>query len=382
LSDLRDPEFAQSDRDEESSLYAQAFVLGLIPDQILSPIDGVCTRRTRPAVRRRCRASRSPTRTSSVGSARCSRAQRQLHDLPAPLELPGDRAKLAGSEEGGGTIEFELSERLSSRLKALARDRETTLFTVLMAAFQVLLSRHSGRIEILIGTLASGRASSEFRSTLGDFMNPIVVRGNLASNPSFSDFLRDMTQTVVDAVAHEAYPFVSLVQSLGVVRDHGRSPVFQTMFVLQEPQRSMDLAGLLTPGAGGMTNFGGLRAEPYSFRQQEGQLDITLEMNDVGRTLVANLKYKTERFERSTIEQMRAHFETLLEGVVENPHRRVSEIPLLTAEEQSRILREWNGTAAVYPAELGLDALFEAQVRRTPDRVAVLQAGREVTMPC
>ena len=135
----------------------------------------------------------------------------------------------------------------------------------------------------------------------------------------------------------------------------------------------------MTPGAGGITNFGGLRAEPYAFRQQEGQLDITLEVIDVGRTLFANLKYKTERFERSTIEQMRVHFETLLEGVVENPNRRVSEIPLLTAEEQSRILREWNGTASAYPAELGLDGLFEAQVKRTPERVAILQAGREMT---
>ena len=305
--------------------------------------------------------------------------QRQLHDLPAPLELPGDGARVAGTEEGGGTIEFELSERLSSGLKALARDRGATLFTLLMAAFQVLLSRHSGQVEILVGTLASGRPSSKFHSTFGDFMNPIVIRGNLASNPSFCDFLRDMTQTALDALAYEAYPFVSLVQSLGVTRVHGQSQVFQTMFVLQEPQHSMDLARLLTPGAGGITNFGGLRAEPYSFRQQQSQLDVTLEVTDVGRTLVATLKYKTERFERSTIERMRVHFETLLEGVVDNPNRRVSEIPLLSTEEQSRILHEWNDTVASYPAKLGLDGMFEAQARLTPDRVAVFQAGREMT---
>ena len=306
--------------------------------------------------------------------------QKQLAGELPVLELPTDRPRPPLQIYRGASYSFKLTEELTSKLKKLASVQGVTLYTLLLAAFKTLLYRYTGQEDILVGSPTAGRNQTEFAAIVGYFVNPIVLRSQISGNPTFKAFLATVQKTVLEAMAHQDYPFALLVKKLQPRRDPSRSPLLQALFVLQKPQQFAAIIDILTSNdTETRLNWGGLVLEPFHIAQQEGQFDLVLEMVEARESLVGVFMYSTVLFDASTIERMTGHFVSLLEAIVANPSERISQLPMLTASEQRQLLVEWNDTSADYPYDLCIHQLFEEQVARTPEAVAVVFEGQQLT---
>ncbi|MEG4634368.1 condensation domain-containing protein, partial [Microcoleus sp. AR_TQ3_B6] len=293
-------------------------------------------------------------------------------ELPV-INLPTDRPRSPVQTYQGASHNFRLTEELTQQLKGLAQAQKATLYMTLLAAFQVLLYRYTGQEDLLVGSPTLGRTQREFAEIVGYFVNPVVLRANIAGNPTFQAFLSQVRQTVLGAIAHQDYPFPLLVEKLQPNRDPSRSPIFQVLFALQKPQQFEEVVELFAPSEkASQVNWGDLKLESFEIPQQEGQFDLTLEIIEAGESLFGVFKYNTDLFEADTITRMSGHFQTLLEAIVTNPQQPVSQLPLLSTAERNQLLVEWNNTQAEYPQSMCLHQLFEAIVEQTPDAVAAV----------
>jgi amino acid adenylation domain-containing protein len=301
-------------------------------------------------------------------------------DLPA-LDLPTDRSRPPMQSFRGGTIIRRLDAELTRQLKSMAGKEGCTPYMALLAAYQVLLHRYTGQEDILVGGPISGRHRAEFNGVVGDFVNMVPLRADLTGKPSFRQMLGQVRAKVVGALKHQDYPFSLLVDRLQPTRDLSRSPIFQTSFVLQQFHRFKELSKMLLPGEDEATiPFGDLALEPVPLAQQDGQFDLNLEVkeNDRGE-LVGAWKYAADLFEEGTVAQMAASFETLLRAIVAHPERPVAELPLLTPEESQAAIARGQGGAVELPSVASVCELFEAQIERSGDEIAVSCGDDSVT---
>ncbi|MDJ0897246.1 MAG: amino acid adenylation domain-containing protein [Xenococcus sp. MO_188.B8] len=305
--------------------------------------------------------------------------QQQLAGELPVLNLPTDRPRSPIQTYNGASHKFKLSDKLSSQLKQLAQREGVTLYMVLLAAFEVLLYRYTGQEDILVGSPTLGRSQLEFAPLIGYFVDPVVMRANLSGNPSFKEFLSQVRQTVLEALKHQDYPFALLVEKLQPHRDPSRSPIFQASFALQKLQKSQDIQKLLVNEIEKDVDWGGVKINPYEIPQQEGLFDLTLEMMEGSSSVFGTFKYNTDLFEGSTIERMAAHFQNLLSAIVKNPQLSVAELPLLSKAERHQLLTDWNQTESEYPSDKCIHQLFEEQVEKTPDAVAVVFEKEQLT---
>ncbi|NEO38508.1 MAG: amino acid adenylation domain-containing protein [Moorea sp. SIOASIH] len=299
-------------------------------------------------------------------------------ELPV-LNLPTDRPRPPIQTYNGGSYPFKLSEKLTQQLKTLAQKEEVTLYMLLLAGFQVLLSRYTGQEDILLGSPTYGRTKAEFASIVGYFVDSVVMRADLSGNLSFRDFLSQVRQTVLGALAHQDYPFALLVEKLQVERDSSRAPLFQACFVLQKFQEFQDVQKVLFSSKKTLMNWGGLEVKPFGLEQYESQYDLFLEMLEQDSFMVGLLKYNADLFDEQTIARMAGHFQNLLEGIVKDPQQRVTALSLMTEPELDQILIEWNNTKTDYPTDKCIHQLFEDQVEKTPDAVAVVFEQQKLT---
>ncbi|AOX02680.1 hypothetical protein BJP34_27455 [Moorena producens PAL-8-15-08-1] len=299
-------------------------------------------------------------------------------ELPI-LNLPTDKPRPPIQKYNGASHNFQLSSQLTQQLKQLAMLSDATLYMTLLAAMMVLLYRYTGQEDILVGSPIAGRLQSQFRGIVGYFANPGVLRGDLSNNPSFKEFLTQVRQTVLEALTHQEYPFALLVENLQPQRDPSRSPIFQASFALQELQKSQDIQKLFVDEIEKDVDWGGLKLRPFEIPQQEGQFDLDLEMLEGSSSVKGIFKYNTDLFDGSTIERMAAHFQNLLSAIVENPQQVVSELPLLSERERHQLLVEWNDTASDYPTDKCIHQLFEEQVEKTPNAIAVVFGQEQLT---
>ena len=290
----------------------------------------------------------------------------QLADPPPLLELPTDRARPAIQRYRGARVLETLTPALSASLKALSRDERATLFMTLLAAFQVLLHRYSGQDDILIGAPIASRDRVEIEDLIGFFVNTLVLRGDLSGNPTFRDLLARTREACMEAYAHQDVPFESLVRDLAPERSMSHAPLFQVMFALQNvPSSDLELSGLAV--------------DRLKVDAATSKFDLSVTVKERVEGLRVQVTYNTDLYDRTTIERMIGHYRTLLEGIVGDPNERIAFLPLLTERERHRILVEWNDTEADYPEELCVHHLFEAQVKRTPDAVAVVFEDQQLT---
>jgi hypothetical protein len=228
----------------------------------------------------------------------------RLEGAPAVLELPSDRARPAVQSFRGATLSFSLSEELSRKLVELGRQHGATLYMVLLAAFQVLLSRYSGQEDIVVGSPIAGRRCQELENLIGFFVNTLVLRTDLSGDPSFVELLGRVKEATIGAYAHQDLPFEKLVEELQPVRDLSHQPLFQTVFALQNfPRERLELPGLELSRVGG--------------EQVTAKFDLALHMFETPSGLEGSIEYATDLFERSTIERVVEDFEALLSGIVE-----------------------------------------------------------------
>ncbi|WP_186032283.1 non-ribosomal peptide synthetase, partial [Burkholderia gladioli] len=282
----------------------------------------------------------------------------QLADAPPLLTLPTDHPRPAVKRYCGLTHRFEIDAATTAGLRVLSRRANGTLFMVLTAAFGVLLSRHANEADISIGTPIANRRHAQTEDLIGFFVNTLVLRQQVRLDETFETLLARTRETTLGAYAHQDVPFEQLVEVLQPQRSLGHSPLFQAMIVLQNaPMTAMDLPGL--------------RFEPAGAGATTAKFDLTLNLDEDGAALEAMFEYDRDLFEPSTIERMASHFVSLLEAIVADASCPVGELPMLTAPEREQVLVGWNDTGVRYPPTPTLHALFEAQVERTPDAVAV-----------
>ena len=291
--------------------------------------------------------------------------KQQLEGAPPLLELPADRPRPPIQTSNGATQSLLLSQELTAALKNLSQGEDVTLFMTLLAAFKALLYRYTGRTDLLVGSPIANRNRAEIEGLIGVFVNTLVLRTDVSGDPTFRELLQRVREVTLGAYAHQDLPFEKLVEELQPDRSLSYNPVFQVMFQLQNnPMPPLDLPGLTLSLLDVETNT--------------TQFDLSLDLEELGERLQASVEYSTDLFDRATITRMLGHLQTLLEGIVPNPEQRLWSLPLLTAVEKQQLL-EWNNTFAQYPQDKCIHQLFEEAVSRSPDAVAVVFEGEELS---
>ncbi|NTX67464.1 amino acid adenylation domain-containing protein, partial [Myxococcus sp. CA051A] len=285
--------------------------------------------------------------------------KQHLKTLPAPLELPTDRQRPARQTYRGSRQFVTLPVALTRALKEVSQQEGATLFMTLLATFQTLMHRHSRQTDITVGSPIAGRNVPELETLIGFFVNTLVLRNDLGGNPTFRELLRRAKEVCMAAYAHQELPFEKLVEELQPPRDLSRHPLFQVMFSFQNtPRQDLSMPGLQSTY---------LLVDPGS-----AKFDLLLELReDRPDEIFGWLEYNTDLFDVATIQRMRGHFYSLLGAVAANPDARLSELPLLTQEEQLQLLSDFQGQQDDFPRDVCLHSLIEAQARRTPDAEAL-----------
>ena len=299
--------------------------------------------------------------------------QKQLGGNLPVLDLPSDRKRPAAPRRRAGRHRFELDPNLTQQLIELGRSRGTTLFTVLLAGYQVWLHRQSGQEEILVGSPTTGRARSEFADIIGYFVNPVVLRADLHGDPIFDSFLRTTRNQVLEALAHQDYPFPRLVQRLDPDRNDGDSPLVQTLFNLLKAKIGdrHDLSAMALGEPGARVDLGGWTLESIELPPPTASFDLALSMAEVDDHLRGVFDYDRDLWDESSLDRMALGFEVLLRDLVAHPDRRISQLEMLTESERHCQLVDWNNTELEFSNDLMVHQLIEQQVKRSPNSVAV-----------
>lgn len=299
--------------------------------------------------------------------------QKQLSGELPVLNLPLDRPRPSIQTYLGHWIPFRLDKELSVQLKNFARDKGVTLYTLLLCAYQMLLHRYTGQDDILVGCPTTGRPQKTFDGIVGHFVNTVVVRADFSSDPTVNEFIDQMRRTVLDALDHQDHPFSLLVDRLNPKRDPSRPPIFQTMFVFQQPHNDLGSIDGITDfySDEGRMKIGDLDFESFPIPQQEGQFDMSMEMTGSEESLKGVLKYNQDLFNETSMRRMSNHFLDLLQCIVNNPGQNISKLQFIREEEKQKMLVEWNDTGREWDIKC-VHELFEEQVKRSPDAIAVV----------
>ena len=290
----------------------------------------------------------------------------KLADLPA-LTLPTKRAKKISGRVSGGREEFEVSRELLDGLRGLANRSGTTLFMVLLAAWKITLCRYTGQTDIAIGTPVAGRSHPAVEELIGYFLNLVVLRTDLSGDPTVRELLERMRRVCVDAFAHQEVPFEKLVEELRPTRHVAANPLVQATFALQNtPKNLLNLAGITASDLD--ISAGILR--PF---------DLHLYIIEEETHLRAFASYNKSWFETETIKRLINHFSNILKAIAADKDGRISALPMLTKQEKHQLLVGWNDTKAEYPKDKCIHELFEKQVEKTPDAIALVFEDRQLT---
>jgi amino acid adenylation domain-containing protein len=300
--------------------------------------------------------------------------RKQLND-PSVLDLP-TRSRPAVQSLQGATQSILISKTLAESIKALSQKQGVTLFMTLLAAFKTLLYRYTSQEDILVGSPIANRNREEIENLIGFFINNLVLRTKLSGNLSFLELLQRVREITLEAYTHQDLPFEKLVSELQLERDTSRAPLFQVMFVLENaPMPPLELPGLTL--------------QPIDSETGATKFDLTLYLVDTEEGLTASLEYSTDLFEKSAIARMLEHFQILLSSIVDTPERSIATLPILTQAEREQLLVEFNNPnfdPPLPPLKRGeskieqcIHQLFETQVARSPDAIAVRFESEQIT---
>ena len=304
----------------------------------------------------------------SIYDSQLSYWKQQFATLPPVLELPTDHTRpnfQAYQAYRGDQQTLRLSKEMTRRVNDFCRAEEVTPFMTLLAAFKVLLHRYTGEEDIAVGSPIAGRCMSETEPLIGLFVNVLALRANLSGNPTFRELLGRVKDTALGGYANQDLPFETLVRELQPNRTLAHNPIFQVMFVLQNaPVPPLE--------------FGGLKISHVQVDNVTTNFDLTLDIVERDEQYLIKFECNADLFEPETITRMMGHLEMLITGMLENPAQRISELPMLTPDERRQLLVEWADTKTDYPAKC-VHELFEEQASRTPDAIAVVFDGEQLT---
>jgi amino acid adenylation domain-containing protein len=284
-----------------------------------------------------------------------------------PLELPADRPHPVAPSRRGAVVAFRIERELSGQAQALAQQEGVTLFMLLLGVFQVLLYRYSGQGDICVGTPVANRMQHEVEGLIGFFVNTLVLRTWLGDNPRFTELLERVRQGTMGAYEHQDVPFEKVVEAVVKERDMSRSPLFQVLFVVQNTSSSADITDEGLPGV--KISLGPLNAVMLKF-------DMTFTIAEGAEGMHGTIEYSTDLYEQKRMERMADHYVELLRSVVAGPGEMTGSLNMLGGEEKRQLLVEFGGSMEPLCDATIVD-LFEEQVKRTPEGVAVIvEAGK------
>ncbi|QGT59609.1 non-ribosomal peptide synthetase [Bacillus velezensis] len=288
-------------------------------------------------------------------------------ELPV-LELPADKPRPAVRSFAGGSVSCTLDADTASGLHRIARDHGSTLYMVLLAAYNTLLARLSGQEDIIVGSPIAGRPHKDLEPILGMFVNTLAIRTEPKGDKRFTDYLAEVRQAALEAYEHQDYPFEELVERLGVQRDTSRNPLFDVMFVLQNMEReSLNLNELhLTQAADTGHKTAKFDATLYAAEGSDGSISFDFEFN-------------TDIYQKQTIEKWLSYFTRILTKVIEDQTIPLGDIHVLDDAETNRVIYQFNQTKSDYPRHETISRLFERQAEETPDARAVVYDGQILT---
>ncbi|PEU19242.1 MULTISPECIES: non-ribosomal peptide synthetase [unclassified Bacillus (in: firmicutes)] len=286
-------------------------------------------------------------------------------DLPV-LEMLTDYPRPAVQQFLGDRIYFTIDTEKTKRLKEISVNHETTMFMTLLAAYNVLLAKYSGQDDIIVGSPIGARPHKDLDSVIGMFVNTLALRNHPVSEQSFSQFLDGVRENVLMAYNHQDYPLEQLIEKLEVKHNLSRSPLFDTMFTLQD----VDILS---------SKHEELSISPYNIHRNVSKFDLTLAARESNQKLIFELEYSTSLYKKETIKRLADHFIHLIEQICEEPMKNIGDLELATAKEKQQLLIEWNRTESDYPKDEPLHVLFEKQVALYPERVALVFGSTEWT---
>ena len=285
----------------------------------------------------------------------------------AVLQLPTDHQRPAEWSSPGALLKFSINKLLSDQLQALSRQEGTTLFMTLLAAFKVLLHRHSGQEDICVGSPIANRTQKEVEGLIGFFVNTLALRSEVRSELSFKELLQQIKGTAMEAFEHQDVPFEKIVEAVVKERDLSRNPLFQVMLVMQN-----------TPAVQAL-RIGEVQLSDEEFIHNTTHFDITFSIAETLNGLEGVVEYATDLYNKETILRMPDHFTTLLASIVRSPLQKIGELRMLTNEEEHQLLVEFNDTKVDYPKDKTIVDLFEVQSAKTPDANAVVFEEEHLT---
>ncbi|MDB6040179.1 MAG: pksM3, partial [Verrucomicrobiales bacterium] len=290
-------------------------------------------------------------------------------ELPL-LEMMTDRSRPPQQTFSGATRAIHLSASLTSRIKKLAVERKVSLFTFLLGIYKVLLYHYTRQETTVVGVPVARRTLERFQEAIGYFVNMVAIKSTIQDGQTFNEFLEQLKWVVFDGLEHARYPFPKLVSELQIQPSATHSPVFQTIFVLQNFIRSEGfdvLNGHDTPVS--------LMPDLH----QEGEYDLRIEMLDQGEQLALSLSYNSDLFLEGSAIRLINHFINLAEAIVEKPGGRLREFNYIDEAERSFLEQECNRTRRAYPTGSCLHEIFETRARELPEAIAVVSEETRLT---
>ncbi len=304
-----------------------------------------------------------------------------LRGAPTVLDLPTDHPRPPVQTFNGSTHGFKLDDLLSGKVDTLAKENKVTLYSTLLSAFQVLLHRYCNQDDLIVGSPFAGRSIKEFHDLVGYFINPVPLRSRIEDDPTFKDYLQQVSGSVIGALENQEFPVSHLVDQLKVKRDPSRSPVFQVTFSMERiPGVDEQGIAVFLIGQGGHDfKVGDISVESIDLNLRQAQFEISLVVEEAGGHIYGCWQYNRDLFEPGTIDRLNGLFKQILEEVVVHPEKKISELSFLSRDEEKKILEDWNHTDLEYPEDKCLHQLVTEHALRNPNRTAVTCAGRSLT---
>lgn len=290
----------------------------------------------------------------------------QLAGIPSMIQLPTDHPRLPVKTTNGRRLHFRINENLSRKIKQFTKTNNTTLFNVLLSAFQLLLHRYSGQDDILTGTPNAYRNRSEIENLIGFFVNTLVIRTQFKADINFKDLLQQVRNTTMEAFDNQDIPFEKLVDELEPERDMSHTPIFQVMFSMQPTElRNIHLQDL--------------SIQPLTADTETAKFDMTLGLLEKNAHIVGEWEYNTDLFEEPTIRRFIDHYRHLLSILVDKPNEPINKVRFLKQEEEYEVLKKWNDKRIEFESEATLAEIFERQTQITPNQIAIIDDTNQLT---
>ncbi|WP_346868751.1 amino acid adenylation domain-containing protein [Clostridium sp. UBA5119] len=283
------------------------------------------------------------------------------------LNIPTDYERPAMQSFEGDSVNFEVDEDTTLKLRRLTKETGTTMHMALLSAFNILLSKYSGQEDIIIGTPIAGRPHVDLQNIIGVFVNTLALRNNPEGNKKYVDFLKEVKENSLKAYENQSCQFEALVEKLDVRRDTSRNPLFSAMFNMVDTITS------------GHIKLDDIILKPYNSGSKISKFDLTLNALERDAKINFSIEYGSKLFKKETIERLSSHYIRVLESIVNNIEIKLSEIDLISKAERNQILYEFNNTNVDYPKDKTIHELFEAQVEKTPNNIAVVFEDKKLT---